>query len=105
MNINKLFPPIAAAFALVFAFLASPQVHAATYQSCTDEYNESDASSECIGGSTHFNMYVDSNDNCNVADSCPKNDGTYRRTNYSGPEDDMDDLVVCNGVLKKDSCP
>ena len=104
MIINKLLPPVAVAFALVFVFLASPQVHAVTQQDCLDEYGESDASSSCLGGSTHLNMFVDANDNCNVADTCPKDDGTNRRTNYTGPKDDLDDLVVCDGELKKDSC-
>ena len=103
MIINKPFPPIVAAFALAFAFLAGPQVHAATFQGCLDEYAESNASDECDGG-TSINMFVDNNDECNLADTCPKDDGTKRRTNYTGPEGDLDDLENCDGELKKDSC-
>lgn len=103
MIINKFLLPAVAAFALGFAFLASPQVHAVTQQDCLDEYDESDAADECTGG-TSINMFVDNDDNCNLADTCPKDDGTDRRTNYTGPKDDLDDLVNCDGVLKKDSC-
>ncbi len=102
---NKLVIPIVAAFALASAFLVIPQVHATTtWKECLNEYAESDASSACKGG-THINIFVGTTTgNCNLADTCPKDDGTYRRTNYTGPSEDLDDLVVCDGVLTKDSC-
>lgn len=83
--------------AISLMLFAIPTSYATTYNDCFNAYDDSDAYDEC--DTTYLNIFVNSDDKCEIAATCPKDDGTNWRSGITVTVDEADDVENCDGVL------